>query len=187
VKNHKRAEPVIFEAIHKFMSFNIHPLLVHFPIAFLLLYSLLTILPIQHLIKGPWQEIRRILLICGVGGALASGLTGELAEGLFRVQHNLVEIHANMAKITIALYSALCLGEILLLTKNEWNKLFAKNASLSNICQRTMHALTHPTTVKIIATLGAITLCLTGLLGGMISHPSSTDPLAPLVKKIFVQ
>ena len=55
------------------MTYNIHPLFVHFPIAFLFIYSLIKIVPVKKwLPKVSWKDIERVLLVVGVLGAFAA-------------------------------------------------------------------------------------------------------------------
>ena len=76
------------------MTYNIHPLFVHFPIALLFVYSIIKILPLQKWLPNvAWKHIERVLLLVGVLGAFAALSTGEIAEHLTRPNHDLVETH----------------------------------------------------------------------------------------------
>ena len=94
------------------MTYNIHPLFVHFPIAFLLLYSLIRILPFERLIPSlSWRHIQQVLLLAGILGAFLSNTTGEIAEHLVRPEEALVEMHAFFALASTWIYGLLLGGE----------------------------------------------------------------------------
>ena len=84
-----------------------HPLLVHFPIAFFILYFIFESAGIifnkEYLLKSAV-----IILTLGVVGAVESVLTGNQAERLLKVQgvlspaiHDIVEEHESWATITL--------------------------------------------------------------------------------------
>ena len=82
------------------MMYNIHPLFVHFPIALLLIYSIIKILPLQKWLPAvAWKHIERALLFFGVLGAFAALSTGEIAEQMTRPNNDVVEAHSLFAAI----------------------------------------------------------------------------------------
>ena len=96
------------------MTYNIHPILVHFPIALLFLYSIIKILPLKKWFpKVSWKHIELVLLVSGFVGALLANATGEVAENLVRPDHKLVETHAFMALTATWMYGLLLAGELL--------------------------------------------------------------------------
>lgn len=69
---------------------NLHPIFVHFPIAFLTLYSIVVILPFEkYFSKFDWSLVRKVVLIAGVLGAFASIATGEMGQGFSNGSHNI--------------------------------------------------------------------------------------------------
>jgi len=87
-----------------------HPLLVHFPIAFFVLYFIFEsagiILNKEYLLKSAV-----IILALGIVGAVESVLTGNQAEELLKVQgvlspaiHEIAEEHESWATITLWFY-----------------------------------------------------------------------------------
>ncbi|MCX6747864.1 MAG: hypothetical protein NTW98_02895 [Candidatus Nomurabacteria bacterium] len=119
------------------MIYNIHPLFVHFPIALLLVYSLIKILPLaKYFPNVAWKHIERALLVFGVLGAFASMTTGETAEHLTNPNEKLVETHAFFASFSTWVYGLLLAGEIL----SYLNVSFVESSSLcwvySYICHR---------------------------------------------------
>ncbi len=167
------------------MTYNIHPLFVHFPIAFLLLYSLIRILPFERLVPSlSWRHIQQILLLAGVLGAFLSNTTGELAEHLVRPEEALVEMHAFFALASTWIYGLLLGGEILFILNPYLSKKFPLG-SISTLLIKIETLLTNRTPTLVLAVLGVVAISLTGLLGGVMVYGTSADPLAPFILKIL--
>ena len=172
------------------MQYNIHPLLIHFPIAFLLLYSILKILPLNIWLPSiAWKDIKRILLIFGVIGAFLASSTGEMAEHLAKPElRNLIEIHSSFAGISTLIFTVLLLGELLsiinpyLIKKYSSNDRFKKLIKISKFLEK---IFTNKTLTFILAIIGIISITITGILGGAIVYGNTADPLAMPLLKIF--
>lgn len=89
--------------------FNIHPMFVHFPVAFLpgafLLFGLGIILK-----KPQLNTAGRACLYMGTAGALAAVITGLLAEGSFPHNdtiHHMMQTHETLAWIALAVTGVL--------------------------------------------------------------------------------
>lgn len=167
------------------MTYNIHPLLVHFPIAFLLLYSLLKILPFERWVpKVAWRQISFVLLIAGVLGAMAANATGEVAEHVARADRRIVETHSFFAAASTWIYGLLLFGELLRLLNPYLTKQFSQNmlVQLSVFFER---VLTHKVLTPLLVIVGIVAISLTGLLGGVMVYGTSADPLAPFVLRLL--
>lgn len=167
------------------MTYNIHPIFVHFPIAFLVLYSAIKILPVEKWITSvSWKPIQRLLLVVGVIGAFVSNSTGEMAEDLVNASHDLVEMHAFFAGASTWIYGILLVGEILFFVNSY---LVRKNiyTSIHSFLKSIEIIITQKTFSKILAFLGLIAISLTGLLGGVIVYGVSADPIAPFVLRLL--
>lgn len=167
------------------MTYNIHPIIVHFPIALLFIYSIIKILPLSKwLPQVAWKHIERTLLVFGVLGAFASSATGEVAEHLVHPSHNLVEMHALFAGASTWIYGLLLAGEFL--------SLFIPFLSAKINLPKTIHylsiiekILTQKTLSKFLAFLGLIAISITGMLGGVMVYGLSADPMAKIVLQIL--
>lgn len=167
------------------MAYNIHPLFVHFPIAFLLLYSLLKILPFERLApKFAWREVQLVVLVVGVLGAIVASATGEISEHLIRPDRQIVEMHSLFATISTWIYGLLLLGELLALT-NPWITRKFPNVGLLKLSRFLEHILTNRWLSMAFAIVGVLTISLTGLLGGVMVYGASADPLVPIVLKLL--
>jgi uncharacterized membrane protein len=161
------------------MEYNIHPLVVHFPIALLLTYSVIKILPVRKWFPSvAWKDIERVLLVFGVLGAFASLSTGELAEELTNQNEKLVETHAFFAVFSTWTYGALLIGEAAQIfnARKYVLKGFEFVTTITTyiekyICMREIQVT--------LALLGLLAITVTGMLGGIMVYGTSADPLAP--------
>lgn len=167
------------------MQYNIHPLFVHFPIAFLCLYSVIKILPLARWFPNiAWKQIERTLLVVGVLGAFLSSSTGEAAEHLTNPDEALVEMHALFASLSTWLYGVLLVGEALAVL----NKILIPKLSIPQLAKLTNgleKLLCHPVLSRIVAIAGLLAISVTGLLGGVMVYGTSADPVAPFVLRLL--
>jgi uncharacterized membrane protein len=167
------------------MTYNIHPLFVHFPIALLFVYSIIKILPLQKWFPVvTWKHIERALLLVGVLGAFAALSTGEIAEHLTRPNHDLVEAHALFATTATWMYGLLLIGEILSVAMS-WMTTKITSLKTLKVITFVKDLLTHPILSTTLAVLGLITISIAGLLGGVMVYGTSADPIAGTVLKIL--
>ncbi len=167
------------------MIYNIHPIFVHFPIAFMLLYSFIKIVPFYKWFpKVAWKQIEVVLLVAGVLGAFVASSTGEIAENLVQPNNQLVEMHSAFAGASTWIYALLLVGELLvLLTPTIIPKLgIPKLTSFLIFIQK---ILTHRKLSAVLAFLGLIAISVTGLLGGVMVYGTTADPVAGIVLQIL--
>ncbi len=169
-----------------YMTYNIHPIFVHFPIALLFLYSLIKIFPVKKLFpKVSWKHIEILLLSVGMAGAALALATGDTAEHLLSPSNRqLVQTHSMFGEISTWLYGALLLGEILFFINPfiiEKFKLPKVNSFLLFI----QRILTSPFVSKTLALLGFVAISITGLLGGVLVYGVTADPLASIVLRVL--
>lgn len=167
------------------MTYNIHPIFVHFPVAFLLIYSFIKIVPFSKWFPNvAWVQIQRVLLVVGVLGAFVASSTGELAEELVRPDRQLVNMHATFASISTWVYGLILLGELLLILLPIITERF-KLVQVANLLNPIKNLLTHKLVSNMLAFVGLIAITVTGLLGGVMVYGTSADPLAGIVLKIL--
>jgi uncharacterized membrane protein len=167
------------------MTYNIHPIIVHFPVALLFLYSIIKILPVQKWMPSvAWRDVERVFLVFGILGAMAANATGEVAENLVKPNHDLVEAHAMFASISTWLYGLLLVGEIFAVVNI---KLIPKLQIplLTKLGILVEKVFCHIGFSKIMAFFALITISITGMLGGAMVYGLSADPLVPLILKIL--
>lgn len=177
------------------MSYNLHPLFVHFPIALLLMYSLIKIIPFQKWVPQiAWVDVRRISLLAGSLGAMVALYTGEIAEHLIKPNHPIVEAHSTFATTATWLYVALLLGELsaFLLSNDKFTGYISNGASASGSKRTLSKILSFFKIVfhdgvfsKILALVGLVLVTVTGVLGGVTVHGIGGDPIAPIILNIL--
>lgn len=152
-------------------NFNVHPLLVHFPIALLVVYSLLEWIPIKRLTsQTSWFYIKAAFLFLGVSATIPTGLAGKAIEGQFQNQHALVNLHSHFAIAASAVYAVLAL--IYFFT---W--LRRSNDQIKFIL---------PTWIIIaLSVLSFFLISITGALGGVIVYGPNLDPFTAFVYHLF--
>ena len=146
------------------MTFPVHPMLVHFPIA-LLFVSVLFDVADRIFPRESFREGSFWLLGCGLLGGIAAAIAGGLAEHAAEqsgVAEQLIETHETLAYITIGIMAVLLLFRLLLRNR------FGARAFVAYL---------------LVAILGLVAVSATGHTGGnlvyqhgagvhVVQHPS---------------
>lgn len=167
------------------MTYNLHPIFVHFPIALLFAFSVIKIIPFERWFpKVYWRHIEVWLLTFGVLGAFAALATGETAERLTHPNRAIVNMHANFATLSTWIYALLLIGEILFfITPEILPKL--NMPQVTRFFVLVQNVLTHGIFSKILAFIAFIAIFVAGLLGGVMVYGTSADPFAKIVLRIL--
>lgn len=148
---------------------DLHPILVHFPVALLTVYAILECIRFKKVLEKPyWFYIKAVLAILGELGALAAYATGHGVRG-----SALVQMHSTFATITVWIFATLAISYIKEWLKREgmWLTKFSAPGYV----------------IVILAIAGLVSVTITGGLGGAIIYGTHFDPfMTPIFKLLGV-
>ena len=173
---------------------NIHPILVHFPIALLTLYAICELIRFKKVTaQHYWFHVKAILIIAGlVTAELALG-SGEAIEKMFKeenpVKDAIVHVHAASAEGTIGIFLILAISYLVLWIEYDSSKKFlVKYPSLANPWKRLIKIakwiIDTPASL-VLALIGIVGITITGALGGAMVHGPDVDPFVSFVYRLF--
>ncbi len=165
---------------------NIHPFLVHFPIAMFVVYSIFELLRFRILISQSWWfYVKASFLIVGVLGAFAALSTGEIAEDLLeginpRVTQ-IVDVHAFFAGITTFLFSVLAIAYL-----SEFLRRIKPESKKINKCAKLSAFIIKSPVVIIISLSGLVLVLITGALGAAMAHGVDVDLFVKFIYNLII-
>ncbi|HRI48485.1 MAG TPA: hypothetical protein PK559_15370 [Ignavibacteriaceae bacterium] len=149
---------------------ELHPKVVHFPIALLMTYTLFEIIGTLFK-KEVFTKSAYFLLLLGVIGAIVAAQTGEQAESVFEnwtsASGNLLEEHEKYANITIWYFAILLVLRTLFVIYVDVKKKFIEKSAVLKFV------------FVLLALLGCYFVYLTGEYGGKMvyDHGVGTKPM----------
>lgn len=162
---------------------NVHPLLVHFPIAFLTLYAVCELLRVKRLQENPsFQSVKKTLVIVGAISALAARQAGEMIEDLFEngPDASLVEMHSLFGNATTIIFCLIAGAyAVELLRTQQFSQVWV--VKLLNALHRPSRVILHPVVVVLLALAGLIAVSVAGALGGAIVFGPNADPFVSFI------
>lgn len=169
---------------------DLHPILVHLPVAGLALYTIIEVISIfSPWVKNNFINTKYFLLFIGVIGTFMALQTWENAEHLLWGHSNLVEVHSTFANLTHFSYMIIAVIYALTLIIN--NKIWAKYRTtptqkyLPKITQLLTHVYMHYLII-VLSIIWFFCLSITGALGGAITHGTTDDPASAWAVNTFV-
>jgi hypothetical protein len=166
---------------------DLHPIFVHFPIALLVLYSVLEV--IKPLTKSAhWVQIRAVFVIIGTISAFVTLSTGEGAEHLYKNADrlNVLELHSLLANITTYIYAVLAVCYLFLEFETILLPHIPQSMQKTALGFKKIFSFILNTPIaSIIAIIGFITLSLVGTLGGILVYGPDADPITQLVYRLL--
>ncbi|MBI5046080.1 MAG: hypothetical protein HZC14_03745 [Candidatus Niyogibacteria bacterium] len=178
------------------MGIDLHPFLVHFPIAFLFTYCIFEIFRFKRLLALPsWFYIKGAILGIGVLGGMVALQSGELLEHKFdsTALKALVEIHAFWGSATISIFSVLVAAyAVRWFIMAGWDQSIYHLPVIGNIFRLVSPILNvlskwliDSPLAALIAIIGLVALLITGTLGGAIVYGPNADPFVYFVYNLF--
>jgi uncharacterized membrane protein len=169
---------------------NIHPILVHFPIALLTLYAVCELIPLKALTRQTyWFYVKAVLVITGTLGGVAAYLAGEAIEDQFATDSlsSLVETHATFALTSILIFAVLALAyKVAWINQSSFGPRLQGNA-IWRLTTRFSRLILKPALRLPLALLGVLAITITGALGGAIAFGPNIDPVATFFYHLLVQ
>ncbi len=164
---------------------NIHPLLVHFPIAFFVIYSIFELIPLKKVKKQPfWFYIKAILVSFGLIGAFLAGITGKLAESSFPELRQLINLHSTVNELASAVFGLIVFAYLISWMKRSKFS-FSKLGSLSKLILLYENVILETPLIYLLVITGLVLISIGGALGGAIVYGSDFDPFTHFVYSLF--
>lgn len=175
---------------------NIHPIFVHFPVAFLTIYTLMEFVGFKFLTRHPaWFYIKAFLLIVGTASAYIAMQTGEIIEHQFRggAQEKLLEMHSLWANITLFIFGVLSVFYLAAFIKRDLSAApgISKIIQIPGIshaialCARLYDVVTGGVLILIGALAGLASITIVGALGGALAYGPNIDPVVTFIYHLF--
>lgn len=161
------------------MAFDLHPLIVHFPIALLVFYAVLECARIRKLVSEPWLFfVKAMLVIAGTLAAFVALLTGNIAGENFEdgVNESVMGMHSFFA-YTVSLVFAV----IAIVYFFAWLERGVKG----NVALKRIRSFVESPVMVIPAVLGLIAMVITGALGAVLVYGPDIDPLVNWIYGLF--
>ena len=175
---------------------NIHPILVHFPVALLTLYAIMEVLRFTKLqsMVGWWYG-KAYLAVVGAVAVSAAFASGDESGGrsvLDPATHAKVfELHETWAAVTVTIFVVIGFHYLIeLLRRNPSVIRFTEKSHLTqqiwNILSRLSRFIGTPMVLVVLALAGLAAITITGGLGGSIVYGADVDPAVSLIYKLMV-
>lgn len=166
---------------------NLHPILVHFPVALLTIYALLelasVIKPIRE--RAYVFYVKATVLILGTLAALPTYLTGFIQLGPPQPDseaRRVILTHYHFATATLIIFGFLALCYAAAWLTREWT-------AMPEIWKRRLawpRAVTESLLAPALAVIGLVCVTVTGALGGAMVYGSDVDPAVNFLYRLLI-
>lgn len=167
---------------------NIHPVFVHFPIAFLTIYAIAELFRFKKLKELSWFfPAKFVLLLVGTIGAFFALGTGEFGEAEFSSARAIIHVHEDAATVATTIFCILLASYLIAGIDSKWGTRIATApygkvwSAVSGIFRVVFSA---PIVVA-LALAGLVAITVTGALGGAIVYGPDADPVVSFVYSLF--
>lgn len=167
---------------------DLHPVLVHFPVALLTVYAVVELARFRALTSRPsWFELKSALAVFGFLGSVAAFLAGTVRkavlEGVGGVDR-LILTHSTFALATVVVAGVIAAAHALRLLKGPLLKASTASA-LVRAPFAAADALLGPVPSALLALLVLGLVTVTGALGGAIVYGPDADPFVRTITALM--
>ena len=143
---------------------DFHPLVIHYPIAFLTTYAVFELLRFSKLLELPyWFYIKAVLVTVGELGAIVTVIAAEMSTSALAGESALADMYKIFVLITAVIFGIITLGYL------KWSKIL------------------RPSIIIPLALIGLFFIVVAGGLFGATVYGTQFDPyLAPIFKLLNV-
>ena len=167
---------------------NLHPILVHFPIALFTLYALLECARFKKLQEQAYYfYLKAFLVITGSLASSAAYITGDMQKDQLPADaaiRPIVEFHSTWALATITIFAVIALAYLIAWLNRQNVFTSIQNQTFRRITSAA-HAFTQGWIIVPLALAGLISVTITGALGGSIVYGPNIDPVASFIYRLF--
>ncbi len=159
---------------------DLHPVLVHFPIALLTVYAGIEVVRFPKLVKQTWWlPLKSAFVILGSLASLFTFITGWLLKQAAEKTGSLSPVmaaHFHFALYTVIVFGVLAVAHVIGLTKQYWAKSIIDCAEF----------VLRPYVAIPLALLGLFCITATGALGAAMVYGPNIDPAVQFFYNLFV-
>lgn len=157
---------------------NLHPIIVHFPIALLTLYGVCELIRFSFITRQTyWFYVKAVLVIVGSLSTLIALETGEAATEMLLERNPLVRVHSNFAEVTSWIFGLIALSYAITWIHRAFPLLLTQRFSFVGRFALWLSALLQRAPVIVTLSLfGLLFVTITGGLGGAIVYGTNFDP-----------
>ncbi len=166
---------------------NIHPIIVHFPIALLITYAIIEILPLTKWYpRFPWDPIKFFLVFFGTIGALAALGTGSLAEHSSQwTLRSVLSVHKTFAGATTVIFGILAGAYAVRWFTLQYLELLPGFSGVFSFFRKIADFILKRRIAIPMAIIGLAAMLVTSVLGGIIVYGPNLDPFTKFIYSIF--
>lgn len=167
---------------------NIHPIFVHFPIAFLTIYAIAELIRFDKVMSlSWWMNTKIVLLFVGIVGAFFALGTGEFGEDLYASARDIIHVHETVAQITTAVFGALVAYYLVSEINLKWGGQITASsfAKVWSGLMKLVSFIFNKPVIIALAFVGLVAITITGALGGAIVYGPDADPVVHFVYTLF--
>ncbi len=157
---------------------NLHPILVHFPIALLTVYAVIEIARVPAVTKQSWWfPMKAGFAILGALAAVPTFFTGWIQEqGIDGEVPKLLDVHGDFALYTLLCFALLAAAHVVVILKAQAPARLVRAAAF----------ILRPAVAVPLAVLGLVFVTVTGALGGTMIYGPDIDPAARVIYDILI-